>query len=53
MKIAILSPFRLGVGYVRDAVCLLGQLYLWVLVFSDYKQHPININLVVWNMRVC
>ena len=35
-KMANLSPFRLGVGYVRDVVCLLGQLCQWFLMFSDY-----------------
>ena len=35
-KISILTPFRLGVELVREAVCLLGLLYKLWLMFSEY-----------------
>ena len=35
MKISILTPSRLG---VRDIVCLLEQLYQWLLMLSDYTK---------------
>ena len=37
-KTPTLTPFCLGVGYVIDVVCLLGQLYQWLLMFPDYAK---------------
>ena len=37
-KISILTPFRLGVGLIRDAECLFGYLHQRLLMFSDYTK---------------
>ena len=53
-KISILTHFRLEVGSVRDAVCLLGQLYQWLLMLSDYSFIKATALLILtWLFRIC
>ena len=39
-KITFLTNFRMVVELVRDAVCLFGKLYLWLMMLSKYTIVP-------------
>ena len=39
-KIHVFNWFLLGVELVKDAVCIFGKLYKWLMMLSEYTIDP-------------